>query len=200
MFKILCQALLIFLLLVGLPVCRPCGKILPFFDIQGINVYNFKRVPNSSSINLVDNQQVSLSDYYISLNLEVSFYSSNSFSFPFCNSAYALSCDFDGDEGTKEEIESIQIIANYDFNENFPKGSDVSELFKISSFYDSFSRSFVYESIKNYISSPQSKYNRNYTFALQIKPTISAKQSFTFIYKLTNGETYTKTTLNVEII
>ncbi len=96
----------------------------------------------------------------------------------------------------EEEIADIQVISNNDFNASFPAGSTINNIIQVQP--NNTQVSFSSIALSEFISK-QPKANDQIILMLKQPPSVSSEQSFTVIYKLTNGEQYERTTLNVVI-
>jgi len=112
-------------------------------------------------------------------------------------SAYACSCQGDYLK-SKEEIVSVKIISNNDFDANYPKGSDLSLIFKVKRYYND-----ELSSINDYLKTLKLEYQGNYPFQkgifLQVAPTTVKKHKFKVVITLSDGRVLEAETTEVEL-
>lgn len=112
-------------------------------------------------------------------------------------SAYACSCPGDYLK-SKEEIVSVKIISNNDFDTNHPKGSDLSSIFMVKRYYND-----ELSPINDYLKTLKLEYQSNYPFQkgifLQVAPTIAKKHKFKIAITLTDGRILEAETTEVEL-
>ena len=110
-------------------------------------------------------------------------------------SAYACSCPEDNFLA-KEDILSLKIFSNNDFDASHPKNTDLSSYFKAK-------KGVTLISITDYIkSSKDLSYSTRYAFNegvfLQVKPDISKKHRFKLIITLSDGRVLEAETTEIE--
>nr|WP_255717817.1 DUF5034 domain-containing protein [Pedobacter sp. Leaf250] len=112
-------------------------------------------------------------------------------------SAYACSCQGDYLK-SKEEIVSVKIISNNDFDSNHPKGSDLSLIFMLKRYYND-----ELSSIKDYLKTLKLEYQNNYPFQkgvfLQVAPTMVKKHKFKIAITLSDGRVIESETTELEL-
>lgn len=87
------------------------------------------QVKDESSMVYIDTQTISYNELLIQLKFSGPTYSQNRISLNLIPTAYA--CDYDPSR-SEEKITSISIISNQDFNDKYPAGSDLTNLFGVS--------------------------------------------------------------------
>jgi hypothetical protein len=191
-FKILFILFFFFINFIG---CNPCGsgvdKALPFFDVQNIrNIYNAKSTGIQSKID----EEISLKDYRLIINLDVKFYASTFKSNGF--STFACSPPESGYKGTNEKIDYIKISCDKPFDDKHNANTSLNDLTII---YD-YTQSSSVETLENYLKKASYAPSMS-SLSLTFSTPPSKKQSLTFTveYALTNGEKYTAKTLPVII-
>ncbi|TBO41958.1 DUF5034 domain-containing protein [Pedobacter kyonggii] len=112
-------------------------------------------------------------------------------------SAYACSCS-DDNFIAKEDILSLKVFSNNDFDVNHPKDADLSSYFKVK-------KGVTLISIDDYVkSSKDLSYNTRYAFNeglfLQVKPSIAKKHTFKLIITLSDGRILEAETTEVELV
>lgn len=127
---------LLFTIGVGIPSCMVC-ECPPlegnYFRPENAFLSNYRRLTEVQNEYLDEFDSVALENYRIALEFNYSYYGSISPShaapFSLMNSAYACTCQENGKLGSKEKIESINLLTVNDFNAEYQAGDTINELF-----------------------------------------------------------------------
>lgn len=118
-----------------------CGPVIgEYFDIKGMQLNNYKKTGDNSVGIMIDNESVPYTEYaglgdeysvdYIGQRLP------KKPSFSLISSAYACSCKFNGDIGSKyEKLSNIAVITLNDFDENHAANDTIKDLILVKSVY-----------------------------------------------------------------
>ena len=141
---------LVFALVVGLPLqmCSPengddcnCGPITGrYFDINGMELNNYKTVGTNSVSLMVADEAVQYDDYAgLLVDYSVDYISQSRSkwpSFSLIPSAYACSCVSDGDRGSKnEKLANLTVITLNDFDDDHLANDTINDLIVVKGFY-----------------------------------------------------------------
>ncbi|WP_443936741.1 DUF5034 domain-containing protein [Pedobacter sp. MW01-1-1] len=111
------------------------------------------------------------------------------------SAAYACSCQEDNFI-SKENIISLKIVSNNDFDATHPKNTDLSLYFKAR-------KGVTFIPILDYIKSSDDYYGRRYAFSegifLQVPPTNSTKHAFKVIITLSDNRVIEAETTEIEL-
>lgn len=198
------------ILFLGFPSCDDdmgnCPDSDEFFDINGIQVENFKGrerdYENGRNVNpLVDGESVPFENFLIRASFDVEYYpESQAFlNIDFSNKAYALSCFGNGYKGTKEQLDTLYLVTNNDFNESFAAGDTINGIVEADA-PSSFWEIVEFLPLSDYVNNAQNKIETEW-FQMKLTELPSFKDqshSFTLIYHLQNGEVYSAQTENVK--
>lgn len=201
---------LVFILVIGLPLqmCSPendddcnCGPITgKYFDIQGMDLENYKNVDENAVSPMMPNEAVPYDEYAgLRINYDVDYISQGRAkkpSFSFIQSAYACSCIFDGELGSKyEKLSTITVISLNDFDETHRANDTINDLIIVKGFYlqeDQYLQDFLVNDTLN-IQFPgiQLKVDR--------KPTLNENYKVKVLVELSTGEVYQETSESIKI-
>ena len=201
---------LVFALVVGLPLqmCSPenggdcnCGPVVGrYFDINGMDLNNFKKTGDNSVAKMIANEAVPYAEYAgLAVEYQVDYISqsrSKRPSFSLISSAYACSCIGDGDYGSKyEKLSNITVITLNDFDETHAANDTINDIVLVKSFLseeDSYLNDYLVNDTLN-IRFPgiQLKVDR--------KPTLDENYKVKVIVELSTGETYQKVSESIKI-
>lgn len=201
---------LVFALVVGLPLqmCSPenggdcnCGPITgAYFDINGMNLNNYKKLGENSVVRMIENEAVPYAEYVgLIVEYEVDYISQNRPkrpSFSLITSAYACTCVTDGDRGSKyEKLSNITVITLNDFDETHAANDTINDIVLVKSFYsqeDVYLNDYLVNDTLN-IQFPgiQLKVDR--------KPTLNENYKVKVILELSTGEVYQKVSETIKI-
>ncbi|AFL81241.1 hypothetical protein Aeqsu_1762 [Aequorivita sublithincola DSM 14238] len=192
---------LVFVLVIGLPLqmCSPiddddcnCGVVTgKYFDINGMELKNYKKVGENSVNLMIPNEAVSY-EKYAGLTVEYSVdYISQSRpkrpSFSLIPSAYACSCIGNGDYGSKfEKLSNITVITLNDFDETHKANDTINDLILAKGFYnqeDEYLQNYLINDTTN-IQLPAIK------LLVDRKPTLDENYKVKVIVELSTGEIY----------
>ncbi|MFK7950885.1 MAG: hypothetical protein AB8G11_25115 [Saprospiraceae bacterium] len=129
------KILLTSVLVIGfiIPGCDPgkncdCGDVKPYFEVLGLTAELIQA--NVASVQWQDFQgnMDLISTYYGDLNVEEDKF----FTFSLIPTAAACSCLPNGYEGSEVGIETLSFITTYDYNVDYPAGSDIAEILEFS--------------------------------------------------------------------
>ena len=196
--------------MVGLPLqmCSPenggdcnCGPITGrYFDINGMNLNNYKKTGDNSVAKMIANEAVPYADYAgLIVEYEVDYISQNGPkrpSFSLISSAYACTCVSNGDSGSKyEKLSDITVITLNDFDETHAANDTINDLVLVKSFYsqeNAYLNDYLLNDTLN-IQFPgiQLKVDR--------KPTLNENYKVKVIVELSNGEVYQKLSESIKI-
>lgn len=200
---------LLIALVVGLPLqmCSPngsddcnCGPITgEYFDIKGMELNNYKKTGEHSAAVMDENEAVFYSDYS-GLNVEYSVdYISESHSqwpnFSLIPSAYACSCVYDGDRGSKnEKLSNITVITLNDFDESHRANDTINDLILATSFSleDEYLEDYLLNQTEN-IPFPE------INLKVDRKPTLNENYKVKVVVELSTGEVYEKISESIKI-
>lgn len=181
-----------FALAFGIPACKPCGDIEEYFDINQIEVINYKNI--SASYNRpLEEDSIEFEDYIIKCRYKVDYYSQNMPNYNLMNTAYALSCIDPGGQGSVEGIDTILVITQSDYDSTFLAGDTLSPIITIND--RSYNTNFI--SLSEFITQNKENIKVAYGFDIQLtrKPKdLATAYKFDVIMKLGNGEEHRATT------
>lgn len=171
-----------------------CREAAQEYDIQGMVVYSGV-VIGSNSIGRISiatpDSLIEENTFGLTLFATISFvYNEESWykKIKLFSVAYATSCAI-SDTFTQEIIASINISSDSDFSVNYPAGSSLNELFKVSYIDNNTSQNPVNQNVNEFVStSPQAGTTIN--LLLLSHPDISKAHVFKIEYAHTNGEYY----------
>lgn len=189
-----------FVLAFGIPACNPCDGVIPFFDIQSIEVGSYKKTGQyySKREKLSNNDFVSFNDHMIVCDYNVIYYSQN-YTIPFAtNSVYARTCEKQGYNGSEEGINAIYVITTTNYNA-FAAGDTINSIVEVGEggYYSS---DKDYETLNIFTDKNKNTIRSSYGFNLRLteKPQdLSTAYSFTVVVELGNGEIYDRVTPKV---
>lgn len=127
-FKLLLTAVLV----VGfiMPGCDSincnCGDTKPYFDIEGFDASLIQANVASLQWEEFRGTMNYITTYYGDLNMEQK--ENEFYTFSLISSALACSCLPNGYDGSEVGIDSLTFTTTYDYNANFPAGSDISDI------------------------------------------------------------------------
>ena len=201
---------LVFALLIGLPLqmCTPgggddcnCGPITGrYFDINGMGLKNYKKVGENSLRIMLPNEAVSYGDYAgLTVDYSVDFISQIQSRWPslsFIPSAYACSCIFDGESGSKfEKLSNLTVITLNDFDEAHRANDTINDLIIVKGIYfeeDAYLQAYLENDTTN-IRVP----------AIQLlvdrKPTLNENYKVKIKVELSTGEVYEKVSETIKL-
>jgi hypothetical protein len=109
-----------------------------YFDIQGIELINYKKRGECCVDKILGNEEVKFSDYHgLTIDCVVEYHTSNCnrnkpWGFSIINSALACSCLENGWEGSKEEkLTSMTILTLNDFDDEHLANDTINALFEV---------------------------------------------------------------------
>lgn len=201
---------LVFILVIGLPLqmCSPengddcnCGPITgKYFDINGMELNNYKKVGENSINRMIENEAVSYEEYAgLGVEYEVDYISRKNTrkpAFSLIPSAYACSCIYDGELGSKfEKLSNITVITLNDFDETHRANDTLNDLIIVKGFYlqeDQYLQDFLINDTLN-IQFPgiQLKVDR--------KPTLNENYKVKVVVELSTGEVYEEISESIKI-
>lgn len=126
-----------FLFVIGLVSCEnECGPFPNKFKIIGLDWYTYKATYSETSVPMlilsdIENDSVVYNQYSILIApIQETYFAQNfnNWNFNLIKTAYACSPLI---PETDEKIDSIVIKSTKDFNENYPSGSDLADLFNV---------------------------------------------------------------------
>lgn len=201
--------ILVVALVVGLPLqmCSPenggdcnCGPITgKYFDIKGMELNNYKKTGENSAAIMDENEAVFYSDYSgLNVAYTVDYISelrSNWPNFSLIPNAYACSCAYNGDSGSKnEKLSNITVITLNDFDESHRANDTINDLILANSFSleDEYLQDYLLNQTEN-IPFPGIK------LKVDRKPTLNENYKVKVIVELSTGEVYQKVSDNIKI-
>lgn len=192
--NILFKLFALLVLTFGVPACSCPDDIEPYFEIDAITTSNYIRANNSWDIPIEDGDSIDFFEYRIRCEYDVSYHTYNTTpaSFFGINTSYALSCSRPGYEGSKEGMDTLLIITDKDYNDNFKAGDTLSSIGTIVSSNDFIPLAEFIKSNKERIRAT------SFDIKLSQFPTNHSEAiAFTIVLKLSNGEEYSSTTPKV---
>lgn len=203
--------ILVFALVVGLPLqmCSPegnggdcnCGPVTGrYFDINGMELNNYKTVGTNSVSLMVEDEVVQYADYAgLAVEYSVDYISQSRSkwpSFSLIPSAYACSCVFDGELGSKnEKLSNLTVITLNDFDEDHLANDTINDLIVVKGFYnqaDQYLEDYLVNDTIN-IQIPGIQLN------IDKKPTLNENYKVKVIVELSTGEVYQKESASIKI-
>ncbi len=164
-----------------------CPTVNQYFDIGGLDVL-------LSEENGIDNSAAyRWSDLLGTLDYDVTYYGNlkkkkkHTFftSISLIPTASACSCLWNGYAGSEEGIESLTFKTIFDYNVDYPAGSDISDIIRLNL------NSGNYESVDNFITENNTIiFNEFSQFKLEEAPTANSVFQLEIEMTLTNGETH----------
>ena len=201
---------LVFALVIGLPLqmCSPendddchCGPVTGrYFDINGMELNNYKKTGDNSIGRMIENEAVPYADYAgLIVEYTVDYISQGRPkrpSFSLISSAYACSCVTNGDYGSKyEKLSNITVITLNDFDETHAANDTINDLILVKGIFsqeDEYLSSYLINDTLN-IQFPgiQLKVDR--------KPTLNENYKVKVIVELSTGEVYQQLSKSIKI-
>ena len=201
---------MIIALVVGLPLqmCSPgngddcnCGPITGrYFDIKGMELHSYKKTGENSVALMSENEVVDYIDYSgLSVEYSVDYISEARSKWPnfsFIQSAYACSCVFDGESGSKnEKLSNLTVITLNDFDETHRANDTLNDLILVKGFY-----SDVDEYLENYLVNDTINIQfEGIKLLVDKKPTLNENYKVRVIVELSTGEVYEKVSESIKI-
>ncbi len=201
---------LVFALVVGLPLqmCSPengddcnCGPITGrYFDINGMELNNYKTVGTNSVSLMVADEAVQYDDYAgLLVDYSVDYISQSRSkwpSFSLIPSAYACSCVSDGDRGSKnEKLANLTVITLNDFDDDHLANDTINDLIVVKGFYyegDQYLEDYLVSDTIN-IQFP------GIQLLVDKKPALNENYKVKVIVELSTGEVYQKVSESIKI-
>jgi len=172
--------LVITIMVSGILSC--CTDVIPHFAINDFTI-EF----DDGNRNFVEEGTFTTDSLYLQTNLDVEFLSSVWERNPFINTALALSCEPDGNQGLKDKMTSITFTSNEDFNDIIA-GSSLNSIVVLSN------RDFLF--VDTTLDGFISQMNRYYDFGFKMiefvmteKPTNQTSHEFTITMDFESGKT-----------
>lgn len=133
---------------VALPTCQveddlncSCPPVLgEYFDIQGFELFNYKKRDGASIAMITENESISFSDFHgMLIQYEAEYHSYNctqkGWNFSLINSALACSCIENGFGGSKtEKLKNLTVITLNDFNEQYAANDTLNNLIVVKEY------------------------------------------------------------------
>lgn len=165
-----------------------CPPVLDFFDIQGLELINYKKSGECCTDKISENEEVNFLDYHnLLIHYEVDYISQShkNWNFSLMNSALACSCIADGALGSKEEkLNSLSIITLNDFDSNHLANDTINDLFDVKVVND-------LVDLDEYISQDTSLIQSQFLeLNLKKAPELNKEFRIKVIVNLSNNETY----------
>ena len=178
---------MLFSLGIGIPSCTLCDcppLTGNYFKVEQPVLRNYRLLPSGPVEQLEELDSVTLNTYRIELAFEYNYYGSlqpaaHTAPFSLMNSAYACTCQENGKLGSKEKIQTLNLLSIHDFNEQYRAGDRINELFEISTYQDTLS---VDEFIKRELR------QEPYYLHLKEKPTTGEAFQLKLVLVLDNGD------------
>ncbi len=201
---------LVFALVVGLPLqmCSPengddcnCGPITGrYFDINGMELNNYKTVGTNSVSLMVADEAVQYDDYAgLLVDYSVDYISQSRSkwpSFSLIPGAYACSCVSDGDRGSKnEKLANLTVITLNDFDDDHLANDTINDLIVVKGFYyegDQYLEDYLVSDTIN-IQFP------GIQLLVDKKPALNENYKVKVIVELSTGEVYQKVSESIKI-
>ena len=171
--------------------CAPCPDIEGyFFDINGLVIYNLERNSSNSAYGIEEGSTLKFEDHLFSISYSATYYSENSIgSFNMISSAFATSCDYDGQGGTKELLDTMIVKTNFDIDDDHLTGQPINDILRFNGII-----------LTNYLEQDTIEIlDQEFTLALTKKPTLDNSLSIDVFLRLKNGEEYKATSETVFI-
>ncbi|WP_131811113.1 hypothetical protein [Aequorivita soesokkakensis] len=200
----------VFALLMGLPLqmCTPgggddcnCGPITGrYFDINGMELNNYKKVGENSVSLMVENEAVPYSDYSgLTVEYSVDYISQKRSKWPnfsLTPSAYACSCVGNGESGSKnEKLSNLTVITLNDFDETHRANDTIDDLILVKGYY-----SEVDEYLEDYlVNDTQNIQFEGIQLLVDRKPTLNENYKVKVVVELSTGEVYQKVSETIKI-
>ncbi len=201
--------ILVIALVVGLPLqmCSPenggdcnCGPVTGrFFDIKGMELHSYKKTGENSAALMTENEAVTYNDYSgLSVQYTVDYISESRSQWPnfsLIQSAYACSCIFDGDSGSKnEKLSNITVITLNDFDESHKANDTINDLILATAYSleDQYLQDYLLNHTEN-IPFP------GINLKVDRKPTLNENYKVKIIVELSTGEVYQKVSESIKI-
>ncbi|WP_310992770.1 hypothetical protein [Aequorivita marina] len=209
-YKSIRTKILVFALVVGLPLqmCSPenyddcnCGPIAgAFFDIKGMELDNFKKTGENSIGIIEENEAVTYNEYAgLGIDYDVEYISQNrpkKPSFSLIQSAYACSCIFNGERGSKyEKLSNITVISLNDFDESHRANDTINDLILAKGFYHQDD-----EYLQDYLANDTINIQyEGLRLMVDRKPTLNENYKVKVVVELSTGEVYEKVSNSIKI-
>lgn len=203
---------LVFVLVIGLPLqmCTPgggddcnCGPITgAYFDIQGMEMTQYKKTGEDTFEQMEENEVVDYSEYKsLLITYDVDFISQRPKhnrmpSFSLVPSAYACSCRQNGDDGSKfEKLSSLTVITLNDFDENHRANDTLNDIMIVEGAYFEEDR-YLQDYLANDTLNVQFPFIR---LKVDRKPTLNENYKIRVKVELSTGEVYEKESTSIKI-
>ncbi len=157
-----------------------------WFKVKDMQVLNMRNQPGCCLNKVPPYGKVEYNYFLLNLEMDVSYYAFRAAPKPgLFNTAYALSCPENGQNGCKESIREIAITTLFDLDENHKKGAIVNDLFDIDQMGGRMG-------IDDFLSSDECRIQQPVLgFLLHKKPVLSDTCAFKFQINLDNQTQYT---------
>lgn len=198
-------------LFLGFPSCDDdmgtCPVVDEFFDINGISIANFqirevKFESGQYEQKVNSGETIAFDEFFMLVFFETSYYSDRQalLNFDLSNKAFALSCFEHGYMGTKEELDTLYVITNNDFNENYSAGDTINDIVEVNEFISFYSDMNNFKPLTSYFEENKENISEErFTIKLNQNPKFKdLSHSFKIVYKLENGEEYSAQTETVK--
>ena len=178
--------------------CKPITK--PYFDIQGIELIQYKKRGECCADKLANQEEVFLSDYSgLSINFKAENIALNESLkairvFSLMSSASACSCFYDGELGSKNErLKSLNLITLNNFDKNHLANDTINDLFNVNLFGNRID-------LNKYLSQDTSliKYN-SILVELKKAPDLNEEFKVKVVMGLSTSETYESVSYPIKI-
>ncbi|OAD91498.1 hypothetical protein A7A78_03115 [Aequorivita soesokkakensis] len=178
-----------------------CGPITGrYFDINGMELNNYKKVGENSVSLMVENEAVPYSDYSgLTVEYSVDYISQKRSKWPnfsLTPSAYACSCVGNGESGSKnEKLSNLTVITLNDFDETHRANDTIDDLILVKGYY-----SEVDEYLEDYlVNDTQNIQFEGIQLLVDRKPTLNENYKVKVVVELSTGEVYQKVSETIKI-
>lgn len=172
------------------PSCPPIAGL--YFDVHDISI-SPKRKSDCCAEDVRVFERMPFKKFLLNIEYTASYYSMNtpSSNFSLFPSSYAVSCPFNGQNGSKENLSEFEIITLYDIDGEHKKGQPVADLFDFSELGGRIN-------LNEYLSdSSQRIRSEEAHLYLNKRPALNDTCAFKIKVILDNGESYTSITTPV---
>jgi hypothetical protein len=185
------KLVLTIILFTGIFGCGSCPEYEGhYFDINGLEIFNAERLSSQSRKIVEEGSTLDFEDHSFTITYTATYYSSEKTNnFSLISTALATSCDYNGDGGSQEYLDTMVVTTNYDIDDQHLKGEPINDIIRyngilLNSFLAADSIEIPYQ---------------NFSLVLTKKPEIDNSLSINIQVKLLNGEEYTSTSERVII-
>ena len=173
-------------------VGEKCPPVLPFFEVSGLESSNLRltnEVSNPWEV-VVENDVVDWQKYFIKVSFEKTYHAAVQNNWG--SDLMALSCHWDGYEGSKIGVDTMYVVSMNDYNNDYAMNDTVNQMVLVNIWTFSKADYDEFISISDYIESNKSGISEMMFEVKFTEPPFDtlSDQKFKIVYTLTNGDSF----------